>query len=202
MTKLTISTGNSKLGNIPNVSLPPGLTCRKNTPCFTCKTCYALRHAWIPYPQVRKAWQGNYNLWLKKPDEFREQLWAWLNKHKPDRFRWHVGGDIPDIAYLYTIARTAGYFPGIKFLCFTKKYEIVADSQALVFPTNLNLVLSMWPGLDNPLKQRTFPRGWMRDPKSPDTRIPKDATTCPGSCKTCSLCWDLKPRESVVFDKH
>ena len=38
---VSISKGNSKMGAIPSVSLPPCITCNPTAPCF--KKCYAVK---------------------------------------------------------------------------------------------------------------------------------------------------------------
>ena len=50
---VSISNGNSKMGKIPSVSLPPILTCPKGTPCA--KRCYAKR-IYNRYPSVKNAY--------------------------------------------------------------------------------------------------------------------------------------------------
>ena len=43
MEQVCISKGNSKMGAIPSVSLPAGITCNPDAPCY--KACYARRLA-------------------------------------------------------------------------------------------------------------------------------------------------------------
>jgi len=50
-----ISNGNTKLGRIPNISLPPIKACGKDVPCKS--DCYALK-AYRQYPATRKAWMN------------------------------------------------------------------------------------------------------------------------------------------------
>ena len=54
MSNVKISAGNAKLGSIPSVSLPAGVTCRKDCECF--KKCYAQRLERMR-PSVRNAYQ-------------------------------------------------------------------------------------------------------------------------------------------------
>ena len=59
---VTLTTGNTKMGRVLNISLPPVLTCDHNLPCYQ-KGCYAMRSAYNMYPEVRNAWDGNYAVW-------------------------------------------------------------------------------------------------------------------------------------------
>lgn len=54
MSNVKISAGNAKLGSIPSVSLPAGVTCRKDCECF--KKCYAQKLERMR-PSVRNAYQ-------------------------------------------------------------------------------------------------------------------------------------------------
>jgi hypothetical protein len=149
------------------------------------------------YPNTRTAWGGNLELWNKNPGEFIGQLGDYLNANRPSRFRWHVGGDIPDQVYADAMKDTAGWFPETSFLCFTKRYELDFDKT----PDNLNFVLSAWPGLElaNPLG---LPTAWLTE----DERAPLSEThiRCPGHCGECQYkCWGaLGNRMSVIFNKH
>ena len=91
--RLKISTGNSKLGPVPNISLPPILTCRDDAPCV--KDCYA-KQFFIMYPNVRNAWSKNYHLYKEDQLTFWGDLVMFLTLERPRRFRLFVGGDFPD----------------------------------------------------------------------------------------------------------
>ena len=200
--KIHIARGNTKLGSVLNISLPPGVTCRAGAPCL--KDCYARKHCYALYPGTRKAWNENLKLYQTNRTEYFAAIFKKLERaRKPGLFRWHVGGDIPDTLYLRDMIWLAHVMPTWKFLAFTKRYAML-EWNHLAIPPNLRIVLSGWPGL--PLRNddlmRLFPVAWMRDPKNPDERIPKTAKHCPGNCTKCGKCWALKPGESVVFDKH
>lgn len=113
--KLSISPGNSKMGKIPSVSLPPIITCPKGCPCA--KKCYAAKLCRI-YPSVKKAYENNLNLLNSNPVEYWQQLRrvAKMSKY----FRYHVSGDIPSIQYLAEMVTTAEQNPHTYFLAFTK----------------------------------------------------------------------------------
>lgn len=197
--KLTVSWGNSKLGRIPNISLPPGKSCPAGVPCYRDGSCYALK-AYKMYPNVRKAWDTNWALWRTSPTMYFQQLWLWLGKRKNPvkRFRFHVSGDIPDMEYYSFMCITAMTFKKTKFLCFTKQYGLANDP---LRPKNLVLVVSRWPGWPCQDTKDT-PTAWMHDPDYRDVYTPSNARKCPGSCATCSLCFSMKPGANVVFEKH
>ena len=57
--EVKISSGNSKLGKIPSVSLPAGATCRSDCECS--RKCYAKKLERLR-KTVREAYQHNYDL--------------------------------------------------------------------------------------------------------------------------------------------
>ena len=200
---VTLTRGNTKLGRVLNLSLPPPKTCDHSLPCYK-GGCYALRSCYNLYPEVRKAWDGNWRAWKKHGLGFFESVHEAVAKVRPELFRWHVGGDIPDADYLYGMLGLARLHPETRFRAFTKKYDIVkAQARDIRKHKNLTVSLSMWPGLKcHPATIRAWSTSWVRDHKNPDPRIPETAKECSGKCDTCQLCWGLKPGESVVFDKH
>lgn len=192
---IKVSPGNTKLGLIPNISLCRK-SCNKNAPCYKSGQCYAIK-AYRQYPQVRVAWDNNYNLAIADYNSYWLQLSEYLEQKKPRFFRFHVCGDIIDQDYLNSMISLADLHPEVRFLCFTKKHEL--DFSGL--PDNLCIVYSMWPGFGNTSDR--MPRAWMRDKDNPDPRIPKTAIECPGNCESCGCCWALtKIHKDVVFDKH
>ena len=201
---VTLTRGNTKLGKVLNISLPPPKTCDHNLPCYK-GGCYALRSCYNLYPEVREAWDGNWNAWKTLgAGAFAEALATAVFKAKADLFRWHVGGDIPDDDYLQVMLFLADQFRDVRFRAFTKKFEIVrANAAQIRRRTNLTVSLSMWPGLKcHGSTIKAWSTSWVRDHKNPDPRIPETAKECSGKCDTCQLCWGLKPGESVVFNKH
>jgi hypothetical protein len=200
--KVYISKGNTKLGAVLNISLPPILTCGKDVPCK--KDCYAMK-AWRQYPATRIAWRGNLDAYKESGDDYFDAIVNELRKSKIKLVRWHVAGEIPDANYLAGMMRVAEQLPNKKFLAFTKKYRLIGDAEYYWYspPTNLAIVLSAWPGYFMPEGlMRRYVVAWMRDAENPDDRIPTDALACPGNCETCMACWKLKAGQSVVFDKH
>lgn len=90
----------------------------------------------------------------------------------------------------------------VYFLAFTKKYELVNDyiMRGGDIPKNLKIVFSAW--LDFPMSNPyRFPVAHYYDPKLKN-KIPKSAFPCSGQCDQCFICWNLKKRQNVVFEKH
>lgn len=203
-----VSNGNSKMGKVMNLSLPPIKSCIKDVPCKN--DCYAMK-AYRMYKGTRNAWDSNLKIWegdkefynWESPAEarafFENSLKAQLRSEKPRFFRWHVGGDIPDARYYLMMMVIAERFPQTKFLAFTKQYNIIAESKNTP-PPNLTIVLSAWPGYDM-VNPRELPVAWMQD--GTETRIPRYTIECPGHCDSCGMCWSLPEiGVDVMFHKH
>ena len=204
---VTLTMGNSKLGRVMNVSLPPPCSCDKSMPCFRTNQCYAMKHAYLPYRNVRDAWDRNMGMWLTAPSRYMAGIRMAVRQKKPALFRWHVGGDIPAAftsAYISGMCDVANSFPDTKFWCFTKRYAFVRANAKLIKGTpNLTVILSAWPGVKlDGRTRRAWPVCYVDDPKQPDPRIPADAVACPGNCEKCQACVNLRPGQSVKILKH
>ena len=201
MSNVKISAGNSKLGSIPSVSLPAGITCRKDCECY--KKCYARRLERMR-PSVRNAYQHNLTLLQETPEIYWREVEASIMMSR--FFRFHVSGDIPDNVYLAHMIEIAERNQHCEMLCFTKKYDIVNEHLSLggTIPKNLHIVLSGWKGLEltNPYK---LPEAHVRF-RDGSTTARDDAKECSGNCTECLLteggCWSLKSGEQVVFNEH
>lgn len=187
---VTIADGNSKLGpKLPNISLPPIKSCGN---CEHCKNiCYAIK-AWKMYKEVRNAWQENMDFAVSDRVDFFSAINLYLSKKQPRFFRWHASGDILDQKYLTGMKWIAQQHPNTKFLVFTKMHHLNFRK----LPANLKIVLSIVPGMNRTLKR--LPKAWLQDGN--ETRIPKTAIECPGSCENCMQCWNLD--RDVYFHKH
>lgn len=186
--RLHISTHNSKLGNIHNISLPPITTCCIPLPCVS--DCYALR-AYNRWGNVRKAWDANYEMLIRDKYRYWSGIQDYIESNKPKYFRFHIGGDILNQDYFDWMKELAGTCY-TKFLVFTKNYELDFDAP---IPQNLTIILSTWPGLELP--KTTLPIAFMQN-GSEDRVI--DAIECKKKCDRCFSCWGIK--SNVVFKKH
>lgn len=192
--ELKISKGNNKIGKVPNLSFPPGKSCTPDAQvnCLI-NGCYAAR-SYLLYPNVRQAWTSNWELWKYEPARFKEDLYDYLAKNSPKRFRYCVGGDMPDEDFYYMAEDIAEDFPLTQFLVYTKNYEWDYSNK----PDNLTVVLSVWPSMDLP-KNRELPWAWLEE----DIRrnVPFHFT-CPGGCEDCDhFCWSNTAAD-IVFPKH
>ena len=197
-----VSTSVSKLGGaIATINLPAVITCREDAPCY--KQCYA-RRGNFAFKGVKGGIQKNLDAYLENPEGFFKIIDAELNMIPYRFFRYHSSGDIVNEQYLDLMCKLARKHKGTKFLCFTKKYEMVNTYLDVHRkPSNLILVLSNWDEwkCDNP---HNLPTSYVKF--NDKTEIPKKAISCSGFCGECvnteSNCWNLKKGQSVYFKKH
>lgn len=196
-----ISQGNSKLGTIPSVSLPAGVTCRSDCECS--KKCYAKRLERMR-PSVRQAYQHNYDLLNSDSDTYWREVEASIMMSR--FFRYHVSGDIPDNVYLAHMIDIAERNPHCEMLCFTKKYNLVNDFLDFggTIPQNLHIIFSGWHDIEmvNPYN---LPEAHVRY-RDGSTTARENAKLCGGNCTECAItdggCWTAKHGEQVVFNEH
>lgn len=196
-----ISSGNSKMGAIPSVSLPAGVTCRQDCECS--KKCYAKRLERMR-PSVHQAYQHNYDLLTHDSDTYWREVEASIMMSR--FFRYHVSGDIPDNVYLAHMIEIAERNPHCEMLCFTKKYNLVNDHLDFggTIPQNLHIIFSGWRGMKmvNPYN---LPEAHVRY-RDGTTTACENAKPCGGNCTECAItdggCWTAKHGEQVVFDEH
>ena len=196
-----ISSGNSKLGKIPSVSLPAGVTCRGDCACI--KKCYARK-----IERIRKTVRESYRQNLKVLQEDTETYWREVEASIMTSrfFRFHVSGDIPDKPYFLHMVEVSGRNPHCEVLCFTKKYEIVNWylERGGTIPKNLHIIFSGWVGLKmvNPFN---LPEAHVKY-RDGTTTARFDAVPCGGNCTDCAIteggCWALKNGEQVMFYEH
>lgn len=203
-----VSTYNEKMGHTPSISLPPVESCGNSMVCRN--ECYAV--AMLRYRQrARAAWGHNLALYQRDPGQYFASLKEWIYnkinakrkpKHEFNLFRYHVSGDIIDNMYIEGMGLTAEAFPQIQFLAFTKMYYLVDNyvKGRGSLPSNLNIVLSGWPGLEM-VNPHGLPIAWMQD--GTEHRIPGNAVLCTGVCESCGMCWQLDGLGvDVYFNKH
>lgn len=199
---LHLSQGNHKIGPCLNLSLPPDKTCigRACSP-----DCYA-RKGQCNTRECKTAWEDNLHLWQDSPGLFEGQLYQKLSRAKITRFRWHVGGDIPDKKYLWLMCYVAEDFPKISFTCYTKSwYDRPEIRNYLDFPTphNLKIWLSVWEkhGYRGPAQLPPGLHGRFVTVEK-DEKPPLYAFTCPGYCPTCLECWHASRGFMIWTFKH
>jgi hypothetical protein len=202
--KVKISTTNTKLsGSIPSVNLPPIATCRKNAPCS--HLCYATKGNFT-FSSVKESHRHNLACYIANNEQYFNDIIEFLNGLISYRyFRFHSSGDIVDEKYLEGMIRVAKKCKTVKFLCFTKKFEIVNNyiASGEKIPNNLHIVFSAWDKdfkVDNPYNLPVTYVDFKDKTKNPD--IPELAIPCIGKCYECQACWSLKKGQSVVFRQH
>lgn len=203
--QVKISQGNSKMGSIPSVSLPAGVTCRSDCECN--KKCYAMKLERLR-PAVKSAYKNNYDLLLSDKETYWREVEASIMMSR--FFRFHVSGDIPDIDYFDKLIEVANRNVHCEILCFTKKYNIVNEWMDIhnhkngELPSNLHIVFSAWKNLEMDNKFN-YPEAHVRY-KDGSTTARADAKECGGNCTECARtdegCWILKSGEQVVFNEH
>jgi len=195
--RICVSEGNTKLGQIPSISLMPLATCNPAAPCVQ-RGC-RIRRLLPTRPAYKESLVRNTN--LAYCGDYWEQLAGWFATQgisQPAYFRFHVAGDVPNLRYFRHLIQFVSDHPTTQFLMFSKQYSLVAEVRH-AFPANLHVVLSAWPGfpIDNPHK---LPVAWVAGKRLPDPRVPRDAIPCGGTCQQCGLCWCLESvGKDVVF---
>lgn len=196
MIKVNISTGNTKMGHIPSVSLPPVESCRPGCPCA--KKCYAVKISRIR-PNVAACYRRNLDAWRSDPKGYALQVAAAAITTR--YFRWHVAGDIPDDTYFQMMCKVAIDCPGTNFLAFTKRWDIV-NPYADRIPHNLQVIYSAWGDLlpENPHELPVAHVIFRGAEPDPSWKI------CGGNCTDCICkgigCWELQRGEHIAFYEH
>jgi hypothetical protein len=198
--EVCIMSGNTKLGGIWNTSLPPVKSCSTDAPCYD--KCYAMK-AYRQYPDTREAWDRNYKLYQATPNEYFRQVEAFLSDVRPDSFRWLVAGDVVDMGYMTGVLALANRCSETHYCLFTKNYRILYEliDQKVYRPANLTILASGWPGHAIPDAIRENYRiAWMQD--GTETRAPKNAIICQGSCIDCLKCYNPRVKRDVILPIH
>lgn len=204
--ELTMATGNRKLGPfICGLSMPNIITCRKDAPCA--KGCYCNKGP-QSFSNIKGTYLKNLRLYLRDPDNFFSQLDSWFKFHAYKFCRFFDSGDIPSADFFARLVKICNKNKGMKFLMYTKQYEIVNDFIAAggTIPKNFKIYFSTWDKewhakMPNPYN---FPVAYCDFAnKSLNPQLPQKAIRCPGNkatCSTCKLCWtkDLP----VIFGEH
>lgn len=203
--------GNSKLGTIPAWNVAPFVTCSECAMkscaidgCYAVKNMFAHGYNYNTN-NVLKAWTDNTKLAFTDLDKLEKQLDAYLTVVEMSIasckfFRIHSAGDFFSVKYAEMWKRLAINHPGVKFLAFTKQFDIIrkVDFSGL---DNFSLVLSGWTGCEIPADLMEKYHAAFCVERGQDA--PENALECPGNCDTCGMCWNLNAINSnVYFHKH
>lgn len=183
--KVCISSGNRKIGNTLNVSIPPVITCGNCSGCM--RYCYDIK-AVLQYANVRSARANNYSILTRSREKYFDDIVKALARRRKNKFfRWHVSGDIPDGGYLIYMVEIARMFPEFRFWTYTKRYDIVNQyvrehgGNRDCIPSNLSIMFSEWRGMPmvNPFGFPEF-RVVMKGEEKPE-----NVKWCCGNCNVC-----------------
>ena len=204
--ELTMATGNRKLGPfICGLSMPNIITCRADAPCKT--GCYCNKGPQA-YANIKGTYLKNYILYLKDPKKFFEQLNSYFKLHCYKFCRFFDSGDIPDAKFFDGLVKICNKNKNMRFLMYTKQYEIVNDfiANGGKIPKNFKIYFSTWDKewhskLPNPYGFKIAYCDFKNEQLTPE--LPQEAIHCPGSkttCSQCRFCWtkDLP----VIFGQH
>lgn len=202
--KLHISiNSNSKLTAIPSINLPPVVTCRPGAPCS--RDCYACRGN-FRFDNVKKSAFNNLIEYQKDPAGYFARVVSFLSCGVVSYrfFRWHASGDIVNADYLRGMVKTAKKCRSVKFLCFTKKFELVNEyiKSGEKIPGNLVIVFSAWDRNFDIKNIYGLPVAYVDFNNEKTPNIPAAALPCGGDCASCLQCFRLKNGGAVVFRKH
>jgi hypothetical protein len=187
--KLNISLGNSKLGKIPNISLPAIITCPKEVPCI--EDCYCNSEVFY-WKLAREKWRENWELYQANPYEYFEQLDKFLAKIKPAYFRYHVSGDCPDQNYADNMYLISMRYPDTQFLVFTKRFDYDFHDMP-----NLKIKYSVWPMWTTHKKPKAYV---ITKEEIAKWGYDKEYKICKGKCDDCYFCFETN--EHVILPKH
>lgn len=203
--QLHVSAGNTKLGSIMNISIPPVVTCSN---CGSCsKYCYAVR-SYNRFTGTAAGWNENYLLFLVNPNRYFGDISRAVKLQR--FFRWHVSGDIVNDEYLAGMIRVALENPKCEFLAFTKAYQIVnkAIAAGTVIPGNLHVLFSAAPGVEMP-NPYNIPECHIAfsDPALNTYHGGAEYEhNCNGNCTECAVngcgCFFLKPGDVTIINQH
>lgn len=202
--EICANNNNSKLGK-GCISVPfPVCVCNPKAPCY--EKCYA-QHGCQRFSNVQGAYYRNLRLYNDNADNFFEQLYYKIKFSGLPKVRFFDSGDYPDAEFLARSVELAKKLPDVKFMAFTKKYNLVNDylSKGGELPINYNIVFSAWDRLwdvPNPFKLPIAYVKFKDERMTPE--MPSNAFHCPGrnsTCSACGVCWNNKVK-AVYFDEH
>lgn len=195
---------NRKLGKAC-ISVPfPVCVCDPNAPCY--EKCYA-KHGCQGFANVQGAYYRNLRLYNNDADDFFEQLYYKIKFSGLPMVRFFDSGDYPDVEFLNRSVALAKKFPNVKFMAFTKKYNMINEylNKGGEIPDNYNIIFSAWDKLWEVPNLHNLPIAYVR---FKDTRMtpemPSNTFQCPGrdsTCSACGVCWNKKVK-SVCFNEH
>ena len=207
--RIHTTTKNKKTGPAVLNFAFPTCTCREDAPCKT--TCYANKGA-QQISVVQGAYYRNFRLMNEDIEDVFDQIIFEIKHSGLSYVRYFDSGDVPNYDFLVGIFDIATKLPDVKFMMFTKKYELINKyiSEENEIPNNFNVIFSAWDNLwtfDNPFDLPVAYVDFKDKRLNPD--FPKDSLNCPCNnkklgqitCSMCKACWNKKLK-SVIFAEH
>ena len=196
-----ISPGNTKLGKILNISIPPGETCPGQTGACAA-VCYASKYMRV-FKSTAKAYGENLDAILT--EDWQAVIIRKLAKSQPKLFRIHVAGDFFSPSYIQAWRKIIGMFPNTEFLAYTRSWRIGRlrrELETLRTLPNLQLFASCDSDAHD------APRAWRKAHMGqPAYQTEGKTVLCPGygpsepTCDKCKLCF-ASLKTSVYFPIH
>lgn len=202
--KIHMTTKNKKTGPAILDLAFPVCSCRENAPCK--ESCYACKGA-QQIAVVQAAYYRNWRLWNENPDNFFEQVYYEIKYSGLTTVRFFDSGDFPNYDFLERVISLCEKTPDVKYMAFTKQYEIVND---YIFkngklPNNLNIVFSAWDKSWEVPNPHELPVAYVEfKDKRMNPNFPKNSFRCPmreSTCSACKVCWN-KNLKAVIFKQH
>lgn len=200
---------NSKTGiAVLNFAFPL-CTCREDAPCK--EKCYANKGPQI-ISNVQAAYYRNFRLMNENMQDVFEQILFEVKHSGLSYVRYFDSGDIPNYEFMIGMFDIAKKLPDVKFMAFTKKYELINKYllEKNKIPDNFNIVFSAWDKLwsfENPFN---LPVAYINfKDKRLNPNFPEDMFNCPCNnkklgkitCSMCKACWN-KNMKHVLFTEH
>ena len=161
---ISISQGNSKMGNIPQFNILPGdepLTGKNGLPltnikgtcgefCKDCKaTCYAIKCAFRYHNTIIPAWGTNTVILRYDPDKVKNEITEFCNKSIVKYFRFHTSGELESLEHLDLYCDICRMNPEVTFYIYTKRFDLLVEwfvERGEKKPDNFVINLSEWHG--------------------------------------------------------
>ena len=202
--EISMSNHNRKTG-IACLNLAfPVCTCRPDAPCK--KTCYACKGCQA-IAKVQAAYYRNWRIYNDDPNGFFEQVYYKIKFSGLQKVRLFDCGDLPNYDFLVRLVDLCNRTKNVKYMAFTKQYEIVNEyiNKNGKLPDNLNIMFSAWDKLWHVPNPHGFGMAYVDfDDKRMNPEFPKNAFICPGresTCSACGVCFS-KNCKAVVFHEH
>jgi hypothetical protein len=202
-----LSNKNHAMKDVLIWSLPSRVTCIGGTPLCE-KNCYAKKAERL-YPNVL---MSRYeNLEDTHNPKFVENMIAVIrgevikNKKFNSHFRIHEAGDFYSQKYLDDWMEIVFAFPKIKFLAYTKSFQLDFSHLNYFTVPNLEIVMSVWADTKMVEIPKEFPRSYVGAKREGVNDLPLvNCLTEKLKCNRCNFkCWRLsKLKKNVCIEMH